>query len=265
MRMCSIASGSSGNCIYVGDENTHILIDAGISKKAIEQGLHQLELTGDDLQGIFITHEHSDHVKGLGVMARKYGIPMYGTRDTIEAVKRISSLGKIEENLFHEILPDEVFQINDLKIRPFRVSHDSADPVAYRVEQGEKSVAVATDLGTYDDYIIGNLQGLDAVLLEANHDVRMLQTGGYPYQLKQRILGKYGHLCNEMSGRLLDAILSDKMKRIFLGHLSQENNYPELAYESVRMEVNMSESRYCADDFHMTVAKRNEPSECFEI
>lgn len=265
MRMCSIASGSSGNCIYVGDENTHILIDAGISKKAIEAGLQQLELAGSDLKGIFITHEHSDHVKGLGVMARKYGIPMYGTRATLEAVKGISSLGKIDEGLFYAIEPDKEFQLDSLTIRPFRVSHDGAAPVAYRVEQGDKSMAVATDLGTYTDYTIENLTGLDAILLEANHDVRMLQTGSYPYPLKQRILGNYGHLCNEMSGRLLDSILSDKMKRIFLGHLSKENNYPELAYESVRMEVNMSDSEFKAEDFRMSVARRSEPSECFEF
>lgn len=265
MRICSIASGSSGNCIYVGDENTHILIDAGISKKAIEAGLHQLELDGQDLDGIFITHEHSDHIKGLGVMARRYEIPMYGTRETLNYIKRVSSLGKIPEGLFWEVEPDQDFQVNSLTLKPFRISHDAANPVAYRVESGKKSVAVATDLGVYTDYTVEHLKGLDAILLEANHDIRMLQTGSYPYQLKQRILGKYGHLCNEMSGQLLDAVLSDKMKRIFLGHLSKENNYPELAYESVRMEVNMSDSEYRADDFYMSVAPRSECSECFEF
>ena len=265
MRMCSIASGSSGNCIYIGDENTHILVDAGISKKAIEAGLSHLELAGSDLNGIFITHEHSDHVKGLGVMARKYAIPMYGTRKTIEAVKQMSSLGKIDQELFHEVEADEEFQLNTLTLKPFHISHDGADPVAYRVYSGQKSAAVATDLGTYDDYTINNLKDLDVILLEANHDVRMLQSGSYPYPLKQRILGRYGHLCNEMSGKLLDAILSDKMKRVFLGHLSKENNYPELAYESVRMEVNMSESEYKADDFYISVANRDQVSPCFEF
>lgn len=265
MRMCSIASGSSGNCIYIGDENTHILVDAGISKKAIEAGLLKLQLAGSDLNGIFITHEHSDHIKGLGVMARKYGIPMYGTKETIRCIKGAASLGKVDEGLFHEIEPDEKMQLNTLTLKPFHISHDGANPVAYRVESGEKSVAVATDLGIYNDYTIENLTGLDAILLEANHDVRMLQTGKYPYPLKQRILGRYGHLCNEMSGRLLDAILSDKMKRIFLGHLSKENNYPELAFESVRMEVNMSGSEYRAEDFHISVAKRDSVSSCFEF
>lgn len=265
MRICSIASGSSGNCIYIGDENTHILVDAGISKKAIEAGLAELELDGRDLDGIFITHEHSDHIKGLGVMARKYAIPMYGTKETIQYIKGVSSLGKIEPELFHEVEPDQELRLNTMTLKPFQISHDAVNPVAYRVESGGKSAAVATDLGIYTDYTVDNLKDLDVILLEANHDIRMLQTGKYPYPLKQRILGKYGHLCNEMSGRLLDAILSDRMKRIFLGHLSKENNYPELAYESVRMEVNMSDSRYRADDFYISVAKRDEVSECFEF
>lgn len=265
MRMCSIASGSSGNCIYIGDEDTHILIDAGISRKAIETGLKELELSGNDLDGIFITHEHSDHVKGLGVMARKYHIPMYGTKETIEAVKAISSLGNIGEELFHPVAAEEELQLKTLTVKPFKVSHDGANPVAYRVESGEKKAAVATDLGIYNDYTIDHLKGLDVILLEANHDIRMLQTSRYPYSLKQRILGKYGHLCNEMSGRLLDAILSDKMKRVFLGHLSNENNYPDLAYESVCVEVNMSQSEYKAEDFHISVAKRDSISDCFEF
>ncbi len=265
MRICSIASGSSGNCIYVGDEDTHILIDAGISKKRIEEGLKKLDLKGEDLDGIFITHEHNDHIAGLGVMARKYHIPMYATRGTIEAVKNISSLGKIEEDLFSPVLPDSKFCCKTLLLTPFSISHDAADPVAYRIESGEKSVAVATDMGEYDKDTIEHLKDLDAVLLEANHDIRMLQTGPYPYQLKQRILGKYGHLCNEMAGRLLDAVLSPRMKRIFLGHLSHENNYPDLAYESVRMEINMSETPYRADDFRISVAERGMVSECFEF
>lgn len=265
MRLCSIASGSSGNCIYIGDENTHILVDAGISRKAIETGLEKLQVHAGDLSGIFITHEHSDHIKGLGVMARKYHIPMYATSATIGEIKKKQALGKMEDELFHVIKPDIDMHMNTLTLRPFRVSHDAADPVAYRVNSGEKSVAVATDLGGYNEYTIQNLLGLDAILLEANHDVRMLQSGKYPYKLKQRILGKYGHLCNEMSGRLLDTILSDKMKRIFLGHLSNENNYPQLAYESVRLEVDMSESQYKAEDFHISVANRESISPCFEF
>ena len=126
-------------------------------------------------------------------------------------------------------------------------------------------MAVATDMGHYNDYIVDNLKDLDAILLEANHDIKMLQVGSYPYYLKQRILGNHGHLCNEMSGRLLDEILSERLKKIYLGHLSKENNYPELAYESVRAEINLSDSPFKADDFDIEVAWRDRVMECIAV
>lgn len=265
MRLLSIASGSSGNCIYTGNDDTHILIDTGISKKRIEQGLLKADISPADINGIFITHEHSDHIGGLGVILRKYNIPVYGTKETLNAIKKISSLGKIDYSLFNEVKPDKEVKIGTLKVKPFSISHDAANPVAYKVADREKSVAVATDMGRYTDYTIENLTGVNGLVLEANHDIRMLQTGSYPYSLKQRILGDRGHLCNEMSGRLLDAILHGEMKKVFLGHLSKENNYEHLAYESVRMEINLSESPYKADDFDISVAKRDEPDNVVEI
>ena len=257
MELCSIASGSSGNCIYVGTEEGHILIDAGISGKRIEEGLNHIGLKTAQMQGILVTHEHIDHVAGLGVLARRYGIPMYATGGTIEAIKRMSSVGKIDETLFHVIEPEKTFRISDMVIEPIAISHDAADPVAYRVSAGEKSAAVMTDLGYYDERIVNKLQNLDAIVLEANHDVRMLQTGPYPYPLKQRILGNRGHLSNENSGRLLGEILHDNFKAAILGHLSKENNYPELAYETVRLEVTMGDNPYKAEDFPMHVARRD--------
>ena len=257
MELCSIASGSSGNCIYVGTDEGHILIDAGISGKRIEAGLNSIGLKTAEMQGILVTHEHIDHVAGLGVLARRYGIPLYATGGTIEAIKRMSSVGKIEESLFHVIEPEKDFNIGDMVIEPIAISHDAADPVAYRVSSGDKSAAVMTDLGYYDDRIVQKLKNLDALLLEANHDVRMLQTGPYPYPLKQRILGNRGHLSNENSGRLLGEILHDNFKAAILGHLSKENNYPELAYETVRLEVTMGENPYKAEDFPMHVARRD--------
>ena len=265
MRLMSIASGSSGNCIYAGNDNTHILIDTGISKKRVEEGMKRLDLSPSDLNGIFITHEHSDHISGLGVISRKYKIPIYGTKETIEAIKSYGSVGRIEDELFVEIEPDMYIKLNTLSIKPFSISHDAANPVAYRIEDEKSRIAVATDMGTYNDYIINNLEGLNGIVLESNHDIRMLQTGSYPYYLKQRILGSKGHLCNEMAGRLLDIILNKDMKKVFLGHLSKENNYEELAFESVRMEINLSDSQYKADDFDISVAKRDVPSVVAEI
>ena len=258
MRLCSIASGSSGNCIYAGSDATHILIDAGISGKRIDGALAELELCGRDIDGILITHEHADHIQGLGVLTRKYQIPIYCTEGTRNAILSDSRVGKIEENLFQTISEDEKFILKDLVIHPIRISHDAAQPVAYRVGYGKQHVAVMTDLGVYDDYIVESLKGVDALILEANHDVNMLQVGPYPYYLKQRILGKKGHLSNEASGRLLCEILHDDIQAIMLGHLSKENNLPELAYESVRMEITMADIPYNGSDFPLYVAKRSE-------
>ncbi len=261
MDFFSIASGSSGNCICAGDDNTHIMIDAGISGKRIEAGMNTYDYTTADMAGLLVTHEHADHVSGLGVVARRYGIPIYGTAPTLAAIRSMSSLGKIDDGLFHEISPDEDFTIGSLSIHPFRISHDAAEPVAYRVTSGTNTVAVCTDLGYYDDYIIDNLTGLDALLLEANHDIQMLQVGPYPYPLKQRILSDRGHLSNEASGQLLCRVLHDNIKHVFLGHLSHENNYPDLAYETVNMEVTMDECPYRGTDFDITVAARDRVSE----
>lgn len=265
MKLCSITSGSSGNCIYVGSTNTHLMIDSGISGKRIENGLNQLGLKTSDMNGILVTHEHSDHIGGLGVVARRYAIPIYATKGTIKEIKKSKSVGSIPDELFQEINEDEEFSINDLTIHPFSVSHDASQPVAYRISRGEKSIAIATDLGKYDDYIIDNLKDLDVLLLEANHDINMLQVGSYPYYLKQRILGDKGHLSNELSGRLLGKLISDKLKAVVLGHLSKENNYEELAYETVRLEISMGDTNYKPDDFYITVAKRDSISELISI
>lgn len=265
MRMCSIASGSSGNCIYVGSDNSHLLIDTGISKKRIEEGLNKLEIKGDELDGILITHEHSDHIKGLGVFSRKYEIPIYATPGTIAGIKESSSLGKMPEGLLHPIKADHPFQLGELDVHPFAISHDANEPSGYRIEQDGKSVAVATDLGKYDDYTVENLKNLDAILLEANHDIHMLEVGGYPYYLKQRILGDRGHLSNELSGQLLCDILHDNLKHIMLGHLSKENNYARLAYETVKLEVTLADNEYKGEDLNMFVASLESVSDIINV
>lgn len=265
MRLCSIASGSSGNCIYVGSEATHLLVDAGISGKRTENGLRELGLTMGDIDGILVTHEHADHISGLGVIVRKYEIPVYATAGTIQAMRENAGLGVLEPELFHEVREDQKFIIKDLTVNPMQISHDAAQPVGYRISYGKKKLAVCTDLGVYNDYTVECLKGMDALLLEANHDVNMLQVGPYPYYLKKRILGDRGHLSNENSGRLLCRILHDGLKTIFLGHLSKENNLPELAFESVRMEINMGDNPYKAGDFDIRVARRSEVTEPAEV
>lgn len=265
MRLCSIASGSSGNCIYVGSKETHLLVDTGISKRKIDEGLAELELKGEEINGILITHEHSDHIQGLGVFSRKYGIPIYATKGTLRGIQDYKCLGKMPEGLYHEVAIDQKFRIGDLEVKPFAISHDANQPSGFRIENQDKAVAVATDLGIYDDYIIENLKSLDAVLLEANHDVHMLEVGPYPYYLKQRVLGSRGHLSNELTGRLLCNILHDKLKYIVLGHLSKENNYEELARETVKLEVTMGDTPFKGEDLPLMVAHRDAMSNILYI
>lgn len=256
MRMVSLSSGSNGNCIYIGSEKHHILIDTGIPKKRVEDGLKELELTPTDLDAVFITHEHVDHIGGLGVLSRGYGLPIYATEGTLQQIRATASLGKMPEGLYHTVCADEAVTIGDLTLHPFSVEHDAAEPVAYRVECGCRSVAVVTDLGEYTPELVKHLQKLDAMVLEANHDVRMLQVGPYPYPLKQRILSSRGHLSNETAGRLLHELMHADLQQVILGHLSKENNYADLAYETVRLEVTLGEGGWHGSELELSVAPR---------
>ena len=265
MELCSIASGSSGNCIFVGGDHTRLLVDAGISRKRILSGLTGIDVGPGEIDGILITHEHVDHVSSLGVLARSLAVPIYATRGTIRGIRGMSSLGEIDPDLFQEISADVDFRVGDLTVHPFHISHDANDPVAFRVTDGVRTAAVATDMGTYDAYTVRNLQGVNGLVLESNHDIKMLEVGPYPYQLKRRVGGDYGHLSNEWSGRLLNEILHDDMKQVFLGHLSKQNNMEELAYETVKLEVTYGDCPYRGEDIPIAVASRTEPTVKVEI
>ena len=265
MRMCSIASGSSGNCIYVGTSDTHVLIDAGISGKRVDEGLKKLQISGGDLDGILVTHEHADHIQGLGVLSRKYHVPLYMTGGTADWIWRNAAIGKVDKESFVEIREDEPFRIKDLEIEAFEIPHDASQPVGYRLTDGKKSTAVATDMGRYSEYIIDHLKGLDAMLIESNHDMNMLMVGRYPYPLKLRIMGDRGHLSNESAGKLLCELLHDRVRYVLLGHLSKDNNFEELALETVRQEVTMGDNPYQAKDFDIRIAKRDCISEILEF
>ena len=263
MKLCSISSGSDGNCIYVGDKDTNILVDAGISGKKIEAGLSNIDVDPAKIDGIFITHEHSDHVNGVGVMARRYHIPIYSTVETLYAMFHTKNVGKIPQELLHYVEPDKKIQLKDIEVEPFSISHDAANPLAYTFQSDGHKMGVATDLGTYDEYIVDHLRDSEVLLVEANHDVNMLQVGPYPYTLKQRILGKKGHLSNLLSASLLCELVNDKVKHIILGHLSKENNFPDLAYETVKCELEENGIR-CKNNY-LTVAKCFEATTVFEI
>lgn len=265
MRLLSICSGSSGNCIYVGSDNTHLLIDAGVSGKKIEAGLNAADISGNDINGILVTHEHSDHISAIGVMARRYNIPIYATSGTIQGIIASPSTGNIDDSLFVAINGDSDFNIGDINVHAHSISHDAREPVAYRINHNEKSVGIVTDLGKFDDNLVNAFSDLNALLIESNHDVNMLQVGRYPYPLKQRILGDKGHLSNESCGRLLCRLLNDGLDHILLGHLSAENNLPELAYEAVRLELLMGQNDRNVSDINLKVAGRSECSDIINL
>ena len=264
MRLCSIASGSSGNCSYVGHASTHLLIDAGISGKRIEQGLMEIGVAPGELSGILVTHEHSDHIQGIGILARKYGIPLYGTVETFCAMKKgKTNIGRVDDALFQQVFPEKGLTIGAIDVTPFSISHDAANPVAYVFEAEGHKIGMATDLGIYTETIMEHLKESEILYLESNHDVNMLMVGGYPYYLKQRILGEHGHLSNDTAAELLCKLYHEKLQHVVLAHLSKENNYPELAYETIRAELlcKVGEEKLP----NLVVAPRDVPSGMFNI
>ncbi len=230
IEFATIASGSKGNCIYIGTQNTKILIDAGISGKKAEQGLAELGLKGEDIDAVFVTHEHNDHVDGIGVLSRRYDIPIYATEGTWGNMPE--KVGNIRENNKKAVYAGEMCAFNELAVCPFEIPHDAAQPVGYRISAYNKTVTIATDIGHITDTVRENCRDCDLLLLESNHDVDMVRNGPYPYMLKRRVLSDNGHLSNENCGKVLTDICTSRLKYVILGHLSGENNTPILAFNT---------------------------------
>ena len=226
MEFYTIASSSAGNAALVCHEDTHILIDAGVSCRRITQSLTTLSLTLADLDGILITHEHIDHVRALGTLQKKCAVPLYASRGTAAALD-------YPAERVHAFTPGDAFTVGSLRALPFRTSHDARESVGYRIESGDGSLAVLTDTGCITDEAHDLALGADTLLLEANHDVEMLTTGPYPYPLKRRILGEYGHLSNEAAAEFAVECVRAGTSDILLAHLSGENNTPSLAEYAV--------------------------------
>lgn len=229
---CSLASGSSGNCHLVGSERTKILVDAGVSGKYAQASLDYIGVDPHKLSGILLTHEHTDHILGLGVLMRKFNLPLYVTALTYEAIK--DKIGKINTDNVHILENPDHFEVGDLEIKSVSIQHDAVDPRCYVLNYQKSSIGIATDLGKVTDQVLTAFQDCNLLMLESNHDEEMVKSGSYPYYLKRRILGDYGHLSNHSAGELATELITHgKVKNIILGHLSKENNFPELAYETV--------------------------------
>lgn len=257
---CSIASGSSGNCIFVGNDDARILIDAGLSGKSIEKGLAKIGVEGRDLNGIFVTHEHSDHVAGVGILSRRFDIPIYATPNTWRFFQRHNTLGKVAEKNICVVEPGERNQIESMTVQAFDIPHDSSQPVGYCVFAGPYKISVATDMGHVTDTVRESISHSDILLLESNHDAEMLENGRYPRALKDRVRGSRGHLSNVMAGQLLSEIFSDKLRHVFLGHLSEENNRPLIALDTV-MAILSARCTVAEWDSRLSIAHRDVPSE----
>ena len=257
MRLISIVSGSSGNSTLIQSDNTNILVDAGVSRRNISKQLDELGLKLTDLDGILVTHEHTDHCKGLAVISRNDKIPIYATEGTIEGILASYISSSINKDMLNIIKVKQNFKIGDIDIMPFNTFHDTIEPCGYTFSQKDKKSAVMTDTGTYDSNIVDALKEVNTLLIESNHDIDMLKNGTYPQFLKTRILSAVGHLSNEMCGQLLCEILHEDINEILLGHLSIHNNTEDAALKTVKKCIDSNQENHDSNDFKINVAKRN--------
>ena len=243
MKLSVYASGSSGNCLLLSSGSTHILIDAGISKRRIEGSLAQSGLSMREIGGVLITHEHSDHISGLKMLLKYYALPVYAPRTVANRLRGCLP----EAGPYLRVIPvNESFTIGDLTVTAFHTPHDTDESVGYRVQSGGV-FALATDMGHVTEEVLNALSGADAVLIESNHDEEMLRYGPYPVYLKRRILSDSGHLSNACCAELARALALGGTKQIILGHLSRENNSPALAMQAARESTaGLPVELYCA-------------------
>lgn len=229
MKVCLLASGSKGNAILVESGRTRLLVDAGLSAKEIRNRLEQVGVEPASLTALLVTHEHTDHVRGLGPLVRQLRLPVYLQTDL---ARQLPDVGKNE--CVCEFVDGEEFRIDDLSVRPFAVTHDSLAPVGFTFTGEQGKVGIATDLGVVTRLVADCLQGCRVLVVESNHDDEMLRDGPYPWQLKQRVRSHHGHLSNDAGSQLLKGLVWPGLETVFLGHLSETNNTPELALQAAQ-------------------------------
>ncbi len=233
MKISVLGSGSKGNSTFIESNGNKILIDAGFSGKEIERRLSVINRSAESLHAILITHEHSDHISGAGVLSRRYNIPIYINQGTYEAATK--KLGKV--TLLRSFVTGESFIVGDFSVHPFSVSHDTADPVGFVLKNGKGSVGYCTDTGRLTRLISHHLGACSALVLESNHDPHMLRTGPYPFPLQQRISSSTGHLSNEEAVQFASELAVKKLQCLILAHLSETNNDRELVVREARREL----------------------------
>jgi len=255
MRFSVLGSGSKGNALYIESGETSILIDAGFSGKEIARRIALLGREMEALDGLFLTHEHGDHIQGAGVISRRCMLPVCANEGTFRGSEK--KLGKLHKRI--EFETGSVIALQDLQVRSFAISHDTFDPVGYLVTDGKMSIACCTDTGKVSHLIARRLSACDAIILEFNHDPDMLKNGPYPLSLQQRVRSSHGHLANEDAASFLRSVLHDKLQSIVLAHLSETNNSPELALKSAEAVLSPEQ---CSS---LCVARQSIPTKLFKL
>lgn len=262
LNFCSLYSGSSGNSLFVETPHTKLLVDAGVSSKKIEKALLDINIEPSSLDGILVTHEHIDHVQGLGTFSKKFNLPVFVNQETLDAMPK--QRDKIESSNIKTFKLSDKFSIGDLDIKPFSIPHDAINPCGFNIWKDDKKISIATDIGHMTNDILKQLEESLFIMLEANYDPEVLRCSSYPFTLKSRIAGPSGHLSNEMAGKTISHLLNSGLKYAMLGHLSKESNFPELAYQTVIDEV-VSTHSFHEDTIHLSVASRDSHSKLITI
>lgn len=261
LNFCSLYSGSSGNSLFVETSNTKILVDAGVSSKKIENALNDIDVNPNSIDAILVTHEHSDHVQGLGTFSKKFDLPVFVNQETLDAMPK--QRDKLSDKNIKKFNVNEKFEIGDLIINPFSIPHDAANPCGFNIYNNKRKISIATDIGHMTNDIINNLEESLFIMLEANYDPEVLRCSSYPFPLKSRIAGPTGHLPNEMAGKTISYLLKSGLKGAMLGHLSKESNFPELAYQTVVDEL--IANNYDENSLSLSVASRDIHSKLIKI
>lgn len=235
LKFFSLYSGSTGNSLLLQSENCNLLIDSGVSAKKVIDGLEQVGTSISNIDAILVTHEHSDHIQSLGTLSKKYNIPVFANKKTWDAMK--SQKDKIEDHNVKFFTSNENFEIKDISIHSFSIPHDAADPCGFNFVSNKEKFSVATDIGHMTTNIIDCLENSKFLMLEANYEPEVLKCSRYPYLLKTRIAGPNGHLSNQLAGKTIAKLMDSGLEEVMLGHLSKENNFPELAHKSVLEEL----------------------------
>lgn len=260
-KFCNLYSGSSGNCSFIKTDNVNILVDCGESQKKISSALENINENLSNINAIIITHEHKDHIKNLGAISKKFNIPVYANEKTFENMPEQTKL--INKENIKIFKTNDFFEIEDLKIFPFHIPHDAADPCGYNIYYNNSKISIATDIGHIDNNILHRLENSKFILLEANYEPNILKYSRYPYYLKKRIAGPNGHLSNQEAGDTISKLIYSGLNNIMLGHLSKQNNFPELAYKTVMDEI--IKNKFDDANLKINVASRIKPSDIIQI